>query len=127
MLYVTRGGLYYLDTVDHFINSYGVLLSGLVEVLLVAWIARQLVNLQGHVNESSDVRVGAWWTVSLKFITPVLLIIIVGFNLWNELRTPYGGYPLSGLILMGWGVAFGAILVGFVFQRIGWRESKEAE
>jgi NSS family neurotransmitter:Na+ symporter len=127
MLYVTRGGLYYLDTVDHFINSYGVLLSGLVEVLLVAWIARQLVNLQGHINDNSDVRVGSWWIVSLKFITPVLLTVIVAFNLWNEIRTPYGDYPLSGLILLGWGVAFGAILVGFIFQRIGWRERKEAE
>ena len=51
LLYVTNGGLYYLDTIDHFINSYGLALSGLVEVVLVAWILRQVGPLQEFINE----------------------------------------------------------------------------
>ena len=39
LLYVTEGGLFYLDTVDHFVNAYGLVVAGLAEVLLVAWIA----------------------------------------------------------------------------------------
>jgi NSS family neurotransmitter:Na+ symporter len=52
LIYVTKGGLYYLDTIDHFINNYGLVLSGLFEVILVAWVVRQLRNIQSSLNET---------------------------------------------------------------------------
>jgi len=127
LVYVTRGGLYYLDTVDHFINSYGIVLAGLFEVILVAWVARQLGALRQHVNDSSYVRVGGWWTIALSVITPVLLIGITLFNIYNELTTRYGDYPLSGLVLLGWGVALGSLIVGIALQATRWRGREATE
>jgi len=126
LLYTTGGGVRYLDTIDHFINNYGLVLSGLLEVLLVAWIAREVASLQRHVNGVSDVRVGFWWTWSLKFVTPVVLGVMTAYNLYNELRTPYEDYPFGGLLLLGWGVAVAALVVGFAFQRVKWRTAKSA-
>ena len=103
LLYVTRGGLFYLDTVDHFVNAYGLVIAGLAEVLLIAWVARTLEEQRSHVNEVSYVRLGAWWTISLKFITPVLLGFMVLYGLWQELKENYEGYPTSGLLLVGVG------------------------
>ncbi|MGH3434668.1 MAG: sodium-dependent transporter, partial [Thermocrispum sp.] len=40
MLYVTKGGLFYLDTIDHFLNNFGLVISGLLEVVLLAWVAK---------------------------------------------------------------------------------------
>jgi len=125
LIYVTKGGLYYLDTIDHFINNYGLVLSGLVEVILVAWVVRQLRSLQGFVNESSYIRIGSWWILTLSVITPVILIIITAFNIYTELTTPYGDYPASGLILLGGGATILAIALGFVFQRLRWHRSRE--
>src|SRR5699024_3348933 len=42
ILYSFKGGLYYLDVVDHFINSYGVTLIGLVAVIVTAWLVHKL-------------------------------------------------------------------------------------
>jgi neurotransmitter:Na+ symporter, NSS family len=103
VLYVTKGGLFYLDTVDHFVNAYGLVVAGLAEVILVVWVARILDQQRDHLNETSFVRMGPWWTISLKFITPILLTFMVVYSLWNEFKDNYEGYPGSGLLFIGWG------------------------
>ena len=125
MLYTTGGGLYYLDTIDHFITSYGLALSGLVEVVLIAWVLRQVGPLRDFINESSFVSVNYWWTIALRFLAPVALFFVVGFSIYGDLTEAYGGYPISGLILLGVGMAVGILVVGFIFQAIKWREQKE--
>ena len=118
ILYATKGGLYYLDAIDHFINNYGLVLSALVEVVLVAWIVRQLGSLQQHLNERSYVSAGRWWILALTIITPVLLGVVTAFNLYSELTSRYGDYPLSGLLIFGWGTAILVIVAGFVLQGV---------
>ncbi len=126
ILYVTKGGLYYLDVIDHWMNNFGLALSGLVEVILVAWVVRQLRTLQQHINERSYVRIGNWWIFALTIITPILLGVVTAFNLYNELTGRYGEYPLSGLLIMGWGLAIGLVGLAFVFQGMRSRESTAA-
>lgn len=112
MLYVTRGGLFYLDTIDHFMNQYGLIVAGLLEVILVAWIARTLTEQRDHLNAISYVNMGPWWTVSLKFITPVLLTFMIIYNtFWVELEENYAGYPTSGLLVLG----VGAVVITLLF------------
>ncbi len=103
MLYVTQGGLFYLDTVDHFVNAYGLVVAGLAEVLLVAWIARILNQQREHLNEISFIKMGPWWTASMTVITPVLLTFVILYSLWNELQGNYSDYPTSGLLFIGGG------------------------
>jgi neurotransmitter:Na+ symporter, NSS family len=125
LIYLTKGGLYYLDTIDHFINNYGLVLSGLIEVILVAWVVRQLRDLQQFTNENAYIRLGSWWVYSLSIITPVILIVITAFNIYNEFANPYEGYPASGLIVLGGGAVALAIVLGFVFQALRWRRESE--
>jgi NSS family neurotransmitter:Na+ symporter len=115
LLYVTRGGLFYLDAIDHFVNNYGLVVAGLAEVVLVAWIARTLQAQREHINATSYVQLGAWWTVSLKFITPVLLTFMIIYNtFWVELRENYSGYPTSGLLLLGGGAVLLTLVLSLV-------------
>ncbi|PTM57669.1 sodium-dependent transporter [Desmospora activa] len=125
LLFATKGGIRYLDTVDHFINSYGIALAGLVELILIAWITRKLVDMRQHINAVSDVRVGKSWQLALSLLTPIVLTVMAVFNLFQEWQTPYEDYPLNGLLLMGWGAAIWVILLAFVFQSIGWRQSTQ--
>jgi neurotransmitter:Na+ symporter, NSS family len=111
LLYVTRGGLFYLDTVDHFVNAYGLAVAGLLQVVLIAWVAKTLHDQQRHINELSYIKVGAWWTVSLKYITPVLLGFMIVYGAVQELRENYEGYPGSGLLFVG----VGSVLVTLAF------------
>ena len=125
LIYVTKGGLYYLDTIDHFVNNFGLVLSGLIEVILVAWVVRRLRDFQRFINEDAYIRVGGWWILFLSIITPVILIIITAFNIYNEVANPYEGYPASGLIVLGGGAVALAIVLGFIFQRLRWHRTRE--
>lgn len=116
VLYVTRGGLFYLDTVDHFVNAYGLVVAGLLQVLLIAWISKTLEEQRDHINATSYVAMGAWWTVSLKYVTPVLLTFMIGWSLWEELKENYEAYPTSGLLFIGGGGVLMTLLMSLVLS-----------
>ncbi|OYD07246.1 sodium-dependent transporter [Paludifilum halophilum] len=126
LLYATKGGIYYLDTIDHFINAYGLLLAGLAEVLLVGWFVKRLSDLQSHINGVSDIRIGSWWSFSLRVITPIALISMTVLNVREELAAPYEDYPLTGLIVMGWGLTLVLLTAGFILQNVSWHSREES-
>jgi NSS family neurotransmitter:Na+ symporter len=114
LVYTTSGGLRYLDVVDHFTNQYGIVLGGVFEVILIAWVAKKLDEFREHANGISYVRLGSWWDICLRWITPVLLSGMLLMTLLDEFSQPYEGYPHSGLIAFGWCV-LGIIMVGALY------------
>lgn len=132
MIYATRGGLHILDAVDYFINSFGVAMLGLVEVVLIVWILRKTRELREHANNVSDIQLGAWWTICLGVITPIIL----GYMMYDSLRqnimktfdTETGNYsnlPDSFIMFSGWSVAIGALVVGIILSLIKWSKKPE--
>ncbi|RHW42656.1 sodium-dependent transporter [Neobacillus notoginsengisoli] len=124
VLYATNGGLYLLDSVDNFINHFGIVIAGLAEVVLVAWVAKELSTLQSHANAISDIRIGGWWKVALGVITPLVLGYMTVQNFITNLKDNYGDYPTSFLLFAGWGVAIAVVVVGFVFMSLKWGKNK---
>jgi NSS family neurotransmitter:Na+ symporter len=116
LLFATRGGLYFLDSVDYFINTFGITLAGFIEVIAIAWFAKELKNLQKHADDLSDIKLGAWWRICLSIITPVVLGYMMFDNLKSNLTSEYGDYPREFLFNWGWTVALGAIFVGVLFS-----------
>lgn len=126
-LFPTEGGLFLLDVADHFINSYGIALAGLIALIVVVWLLRKLPLLQEHVDEISAIRLGRVWTLTLGVITPIVLGWMMIDTLRAEFTENYGGYSTGFLIIAGWGVAIGAVVVGVVLAMIPWRDVDSAE
>ena len=123
LIYATQGGMMFLDLVDHFINSFGVAMLGLVEVILIVWVFRKLGEFKEYTNHLSDIQVGLWWTISLGVITPVVLGYMM-YGLFKEnILSNYGGYP-DDFILYGWMVALAALVVGIVLSFMKWNAPK---
>lgn len=120
-LFTTHAGLLILDIVDRFINNFGVLAGGLVEIIFLSWICR-LDSFKEHINKTSDFAVGGLWIFCLKFVTPVVLGYMSIANLIKDLKTPYGGYPEAALFSYGWCLVVSIVLLGFVFQIQGARK-----
>lgn len=116
LFYANQGGLNLLDTVDHFINNYGVALAGLFEVVAIAWFARSLKDLQAHADSISDIKLGTWWRLSLGLITPIVLGYMMLQNLKLELQEAYSGYPIEYLFNFGWVVAIAAMFLGAILS-----------
>jgi neurotransmitter:Na+ symporter, NSS family len=120
LVYATGGGINTLDVVDRFINAFGIAAVGLVEVIVVAWFVRSLPRLRHHANRVSDLRLGLWWIAALGVITPVVLGWMTIDNLMTEFETPYEGYPMTFLVVFGWGVAGLALVVGLALSFAPW-------
>ncbi|KGP70797.1 sodium-dependent transporter [Pontibacillus yanchengensis] len=123
ILYATKGGVHILTAVDRYVLTVGVGLSGLIEVILLAWVIRKVKDLQDHANGLSQIRLGSWWTICLTVITPILLGYMMIASLYSEFTAPYvDGYPLS---LVGpWGMgALGLVIVAAaIFTKLKWKE-----
>lgn len=115
LIFMTRGGLFILDITDHFINNFGIVFAGLVEVILLSWFFK-LDTVRQYANSLSDFAIGTWWNFCLKVITPVVLGYMAVANLVGDIRKNYEGYDGSALVMFGWCVVAGIVLLSFVLQ-----------
>ena len=132
LIYATQGGLFFLDAVDYFINNFGVAAIGLVEVILVAWVLRKLVEFKTHANEISDIKLGSWWMISLGVITPLVLgYMMFGLLKENILRQfptdtgNYENYSNTFILVVGWGAAGLALVLGIILAFTAWNKKTE--
>ncbi|SEO71574.1 neurotransmitter:Na+ symporter, NSS family [Amphibacillus marinus] len=112
LFFANQGGIYLLDTVDYFINNYGVALVGLVEIVAISWFAKEINHLYEHANGVSDIQLGEWWKFSLRVITPIVLGYMMLQNLRYDMTQNYSNYPSEFLFNFGWMVALGAMAFG---------------
>ncbi|WML38017.1 sodium-dependent transporter [Neobacillus sp. OS1-2] len=125
LLFATNGGLYLLDVVDYFINNFGVVLAGLVEVLLIAWFFKELNGLQSHTNEVSDIRIGSWWKVCISFVTPLVLGYMMFDNIRQNVKQNYESYPTSLILYAGLFVVAATIVIAILLSIKGWNSSEK--
>ncbi len=85
-------GLTLLDLVDHWVFSYGLLLVGLSECLLIGWLVGP-EKIRRHLNAASRVQLGSWFDLLIKYVIPALIMFVLGFSLWNEFKG--GLYAMS--------------------------------
>lgn len=121
LIYATKGGLYWLDIVDHFVNNYGLLLVGILEAVAICWVYGE-DKIREWVNSYSDVIAGSWWTIAAKGFLPVVLFVLLVQETRNNLAEPYGGYETNALL-----IGFGALIVGVIIALIMPRINKEVE
>ncbi len=122
LIFISRGGLLWLDQVDFFINQFGLVLVGLFTCLVIGW-GYGAHKIREQINEVSEIRIGAWFDVCIKFITPIVLIVLLALNLIERIREPYEGYPTFMQIVGGWGMMAVLIILGIVFMYIKTKET----
>ncbi len=123
LVFATGSGLYWLDIVDHYLNQYGLVLAGILECLIVGWVLKARV-LRNHINAVSSRSLSKVWDLFIKYVTPIILVIILGTQLFSELRKPYGGYDISALLLLGVLWVIGTMLLALIFTLPKWEKEK---
>lgn len=126
LIFATGAGLYILDIADHFINNYGIALSGLIEVILLSWFFN-LESIREYVNPISDYTVGRWWNFMLKVLTPTLLGYMTIKNIIGDIKKPYEGYAWSAIILYGVGILVITLGLAFIFNKMSEAKNQSSE
>ena len=76
MVFATSSGEYLVTITDAFVNNIVIIFSVFLECVIFAWIFKA-ERLVGFLNEKSKtLKVGEWWLALVKYIIPVLLIVI---------------------------------------------------
>ncbi len=119
VIFTTNAGLYWLDIVDHFITHYGLVVVGIAECIIGAWIF-DIERLRRHINKTSSIKMPRIWDNIIRFFVPAILVIIVAGDIVAEFRAPYGNYPWFSLAMIGINWMLFSIIVAALFTRFPW-------
>ncbi|MCD6237586.1 MAG: sodium-dependent transporter [Thermoplasmata archaeon] len=117
LIFTTGSGLHWLDIVDHFIANFGLVIVGLIECIAFGYLFR-LYRLREHANNVSDIKIGRWWDLLIKFVIPAILIILLSVSLLENITVPYMDYPHWTIIVGGAVPSLAIFILSFVLMRM---------
>lgn len=124
LLFITNGGLYWLDIIDHWMNDYGLILVAFFEALFFGWFFN-IYKLQKQIDKYSEIKAAGWWIPLIRYVaTPILGILII-WGFINDLQNPYGDYEMKYLMLGGWGLTAVLLILSFILSGIKPRRKSE--
>ncbi|MBI2659115.1 sodium-dependent transporter [Candidatus Woesearchaeota archaeon] len=115
IIFTTNAGLYFLDVIDHFVNSYTLLAVGILQCIAIGWVFGA-DKLRVYVNKVSEIKIGRWWNFAIKYAIPVILSFIVIIQLIKELKAPYENYP-KWAIWLGWVSVVAPFVIAFLIPQ----------
>jgi NSS family neurotransmitter:Na+ symporter len=123
LVYITRGGLNWLETIDAFVNgTWGIAFMGLLECVVLGWLWR-IETLRIHANSRSDWKLGRWWDYLIRIVVPIVLGTLFFWQLFDDviaeggfLRTPSGNWRIANCV--GLAVMAAAPVLAFIFSFI---------
>lgn len=131
LIFVTGAGLAWLDIIDHFINSYTLVLTGIFEVVVAGWFFKT-VKIQEEINKNTKkFRIPRWWFgISIKILAPLVLAALF---VWNMVTLFSGGgvygaeagYSMTANIIAGWLVMGLSLISGLVIKQIVQAKAKK--
>ncbi|CAG7629218.1 unnamed protein product [Allacma fusca] len=111
LIYVTPGGQFMLELVDHFGANFVIYVMATIEVMGVAWVYG-LNNFLRDIEFMLGIRIGFYWKFCWGFFVPVGLSVILFYALATDKRLTYNGwdYPDSAIVC-GWMIAAFALSI----------------
>lgn len=122
LLFATKAGLYWLDIIDHWINDFNLIVIGVLECIAVGWIYGS-GKLRKYANQNAAIKLGLWWDILIRFVTPLVLLYISISYIVNNIDTPYSGYDQIYLMIGGWGMVALTVIAGIVLSVIKGKET----
>ncbi|MEW4557144.1 sodium-dependent transporter, partial [Vibrio cholerae] len=85
---------------------------------LMTWLLK-ISDVRKYVNSISDFSVGVWFDICLRFVSPVILAIIVATKLQALFTEGYGGYDLT----LGWAIIAALLVIGILINASSRKEA----
>lgn len=124
LIFTTKAGLYWLDIVDYFMSNFGLVIVALLECIFLGYLYREkgVVALREHANSVSEIKVGKWWEICIKVVTPIALIILLVLTVIERIKGAYENYPRLAEFLGGWLILIAFFVVAIILNRVRSKE-----
>ena len=116
-----------LDEWDYWAGTFGLVLLAVIETIIFVWVFKP-ENAWRSIHQGADIRIPRTFKFVMTFITPVYLLVILGWWAWMDAlpilrmeRVPAGGEPyvlFSRAIILLFAVAF------VVLVRVAWSRNR---
>lgn len=113
----TGAGSYWVDIADHFISNFGLVFIGLFECIVFGYIMGAK-HIRRAVNEVSEIKVGRWWDILIKYVAPLILMFIALASFIELMGEGYAQLP-AGALLLGILIVMATVIIAWVFARKG--------
>lgn len=129
VLFPTTMGLALLDTLDKWVNEYGIVAAALFSTIVVALIVGGLPTLRDHLNARGTFRVGWVWMLAVAVVAPLVLGISLVSSTIGLLtaETTYSEYPSWFVLVFGWLMALGLLVIGIVLSLLPWSRTSNLD
>ncbi|MDF1615032.1 sodium-dependent transporter [Desulfurivibrio dismutans] len=118
LIFTSRAGLYLLDITDHFITNYGLVLGGLLQCLIIGWYVGP-EKLRRHISKLGS-SVPKVWNFFIRYLTPLILLILLLVAARGDLAANYGEYGTSHLLIYGVGWLLFCLMIALFFTLRPW-------
>ena len=99
--YATQAGIFWFDTLDRFMNHLGLVFACLVECIVFGYIYGA-ERIRKELKEHRGDHLGRWWNYMIRYFSPVVLILMLGYELRQRYLGSYENYGRSTEFLFGW-------------------------
>ena len=125
MVFATSSGEYLVSIVDLFVNNIVLLFSVIMECILLAWVFKA-ERLVGFLNErSKTLKIGRWWLFNVKYLIPIIVIIICIGGLYELLSMQSLEFEIILAILFAILLTFSLIFTVLSAKSKKWFEIEE--
>jgi len=119
--FATRGGMFWVDIVDHFVTHYGLVIVAIMECIVVGWIFKAR-KLREHIIHCGERPMSGIWDFLVRYIVPLVLLVLLAHDLIGEFTKPYEGYPGVALIGIGQNWLVVALIAALFVSMRSWRK-----
>ncbi len=112
----TGAGFFWLDILDHFMNHIALGISVLGSCIFIGWIYGA-GKIKEYANSISEFGVGRWWEISIKYFTPILLVVLVGTEFVSRVKGSYENYGRLPEFLGGWMILVLIVIAAYFMYR----------
>lgn len=122
LLFITQAGLAWLDIVDNWVNSFNLIIIGVLECIAIGWTFNIRKVLKEVNKNTKRFHAPYWWfSLSIRVISPIMLAGLLIWNvstLFTQNGGSYGDYPIWAQIAAGWAVTLLVFVSGFIAKLI---------
>jgi neurotransmitter:Na+ symporter, NSS family len=115
LLFIIRPGYYIMDIMSHFV-FYNMALIILFECISIGWFYK-IDKLKKFIDQNSMLKVGNLWEFSIRYLIPLVILILLYFQIKSDLALDYNNYPLWAVLLFGAGAVIIPLVISFFLPR----------
>ena len=115
LMFIIKPGFYIMDIAGHF-AYYNVLIAVFLEVLAIGWFFDS-EKISNHINQYSILKIGKLWRLLVRYLIPLILILLLLFQIKSDISANYNNYPLWALLVFGAGTVIAPLVIAFLMPR----------